>query len=125
MQRGELHMGFGIMGGANQPLAHAQFVSNVVDYGMNLQQAMESPRFFKGTPSGCDVAIESRVPDATLRKLAQMGHAITLRPAYSQEMGRGQAIVHNSTTGTNYAASDPRSDGAAMPEPIQFPGRPA
>ena len=125
MERGELHMGFGIMGGANQPLAHAQFVSNVVDYGMNLQQAMESPRFFKGEPSGCDVAIESRVPDATLRELAQMGHAITLRPAYSQEMGRGQAIVHNSTTGTNYAASDPRSDGAAMPEPIQFPGRPA
>ena len=77
MERGELHMGFGIMGGANQPLAHAQFVSNVVDYGMNLQQAMESPRFFKGGSSGCDVAIESRVPDATLRRLAQMGHSIT------------------------------------------------
>ena len=120
MERGELHMGFGIMGGANQPLAHAQFVSNVVDYGMNLQQAMEAPRFFKGGSSGCDVAIESRVPDATLRRLAEMGHSITVRPEYSQEMGRGQAIVHNSRTATNYAASDPRSDGAAVPEPILF-----
>ena len=117
MERGELHMGFGIMGGANQPLAHAQFVSNFVDYGMNLQHAMEAPRFFKGGPSGCDVAIESRVPEETLCRLGKMGHAITVRPAYSQEMGRGQAIVHNSKTATNYAASDPRSDGAAMPEP--------
>jgi gamma-glutamyltranspeptidase/glutathione hydrolase len=118
MERGDVHMGFGIMGGANQPLAHAQFVSNVVDYGMNIQQAMEAPRFFKGGCSGCDVAIESRVPDATLRGLAKMGHSITVRPAYSQEMGRGQAIIHNSATATNYAASDPRSDGAAMPELI-------
>jgi gamma-glutamyltranspeptidase/glutathione hydrolase len=125
MERGELHMGFGIMGGANQPLAHAQFVSNVVDYGMNLQQAMESPRFFKAGPSGCDVAIESRVPDTTLTRLAQMGHSITVRAEYSQEMGRGQAIVHNSKTSTNYAASDPRSDGAAMPEPIRASDRPA
>jgi gamma-glutamyltranspeptidase/glutathione hydrolase len=119
MERGELHMGFGIMGGANQPLAHAQFVSNVVDYGMNLQQAMESPRFFKGGCSGCDVAIESRIPDATLRRLTEMGHSITLRAEYSQEMGRGQAIIHNSNTATNYAASDPRSDGAAVPEPMR------
>jgi gamma-glutamyltranspeptidase/glutathione hydrolase len=69
-------MGFGIMGGANQPLAHAQFVANVVDYGLNLQQAMEVPRFFKGGASGCDVAIESRVSDATLRGLIEMGHSI-------------------------------------------------
>jgi gamma-glutamyltranspeptidase / glutathione hydrolase len=120
MERGEMHVGFGIMGGANQPLAHAQFVSNFVDYGMNLQQALESPRFFKNGPSGCDVAIESRVPETTLRTLAEMGHVITLRAEYSQEMGRGQAILHNSRTGTNYAASDPRADGAAAPEPVVF-----
>ncbi len=47
MQRGDAHVGFGIMGGPNQPLAHAQFVSNVVDYGMNLQHALEAPRFTK------------------------------------------------------------------------------
>jgi gamma-glutamyltranspeptidase/glutathione hydrolase len=118
MERGDLHAGFGIMGGANQPLAHAQFVSNVVDYGMTLQEAMEAPRFFKGGPSGCDVAIESRMPVTTLQELSRMGHQITLRAAYSQEMGRGQAILHNSATRTNFAASDPRADGAAVPEPI-------
>src|SRR5882672_8383861 len=117
MERGCRHIGFGIMGGANQPLAHAQFVSNFVDYGMNLQQAMEAPRFFKNGPSGCDVAIESRVPEAALRRLAGMGHELTLRAPYSQEMGRGQAILHDSATRTNYAASDPRADGAAVPEP--------
>src|SRR5580700_2282259 len=56
MERGSRHIGFGIMGGPNQPLAHAQFVSNMVDYGMNLQQALESPRFTKYTANGCDVA---------------------------------------------------------------------
>ncbi len=118
MERGDLHVGFGIMGGANQPLAHAQFVSNVVDYGMNLQQAMEAPRFFKGEPAGCEVAMEARVPEGTLRQLTEMGHLIVMRPEYSQEMGRGQAILHDSRTGVNYAASDPRSDGAAVAEGI-------
>jgi gamma-glutamyltranspeptidase/glutathione hydrolase len=118
MERGDAHVGFGIMGGPNQPLAHAQFVSNYIDYGMNLQQALEAPRFTKLGPAGCDVLIESRVPEATLRQLIEMGHDLAVRPEYTQEMGRGQAILHDSKTGTNYAASDPRADGAAMPEPI-------
>jgi gamma-glutamyltranspeptidase/glutathione hydrolase len=118
MERGDLHIGFGIMSGANQPLAHAQFVSNLVDYGMNLQQALESPRFYKGHADGCDVSIESRVPLATLQQLSERGHQIAIRRAYTQQMGRGQAIMHNSKTGTNYGASDPRADGAAIPEPI-------
>ena len=118
MERGDAHIGFGIMGGPNQPMAHAQFVSNVVDYGMNLQQALESPRFTKSGPAGCDVLIESRVPTTTLEKLTAMGHEVLVRREYTQEMGRGQAILHDSQTGTNYAASDPRADGAATPEPI-------
>jgi gamma-glutamyltranspeptidase/glutathione hydrolase len=118
MERGDVHIGFGIMGGANQPLAHAQFVSNIVDYGMNIQAALEAPRFTKKTPTGCDVSIESRVPLQTLQQLSERGHQIAIRKEYTQEMGRGQAIAHNSKTKTNYAASDPRADGAATPEPI-------
>jgi gamma-glutamyltranspeptidase / glutathione hydrolase len=118
MERGDLHIGFGIMGGPNQPLAHAQFVSNMVDYGMNLQAALEAPRFTKRTVGGCDVSIESRVPAATLQQLSERGHEIRIRREYTQEMGRGQAILHDSKTGTNYAASDPRADGSAVPEPI-------
>jgi len=119
MERGDLHIGFGIMGGANQPLAHAQFVSNLVDYGMNVQAALEAPRFTKRNSTGCDVSIEVRVPASTLQQLSERGHQIAIRREYTQEMGRGQAILHNSKTGTNYAASDPRADGAAVPEPIR------
>ncbi len=118
MERGDVHIGFGIMGGANQPLAHAQFVSNVADYGMNIQAALEAPRFTKKTSTGCDVSIESRVPLPTLQQLSERGHQIAIRREYTQEMGRGQAIAHNSKTKINSAASDPRADGAATPEPI-------
>src|SRR4029077_5389492 len=61
MERGDQHIGFGIMGGANQPLAHAQFVSNVVDYGMNIQEAVENARFTVSPQRGCNIVIESRV----------------------------------------------------------------
>ena len=120
MEKGDQHVGFGIMGGAVQPLAHAQFVSNFVDYGMNIQEALESPRFAKGNASGCEVSIESRVPEQTIQQLSERGHIIQLRREYVEPMGRGQAILHDSKTGTNYAASDPRADGAAVPEPIHF-----
>jgi gamma-glutamyltranspeptidase/glutathione hydrolase len=117
MEKGDEHIGFGIMGGSVQPLAHAQFVSNYVDFHMNLQEAMEAPRFSKNNADGCDVSIEFRVPGATLQKLSEMGHIIRIQRAYVEGMGRGQAILHNSRTGTNYAASDPRADGAAIPAP--------
>jgi gamma-glutamyltranspeptidase / glutathione hydrolase len=118
MERGYQYIGFGIMGARNQPMAHAQFVSNVVDYGMNIQAALEAPRFTKYTPTGCDIRIEARVPAQTLRQLSERGHEVSIRRQYTQEMGRGQAILHDSNTGINYAASDPRADGAAIPQPI-------
>ncbi len=119
MDKGDTRIGFGIMGGMNQPLAHAQFVSNIVDFGMNIQQSMEAPRFTKGGAAGCDVSIEVRVPPATLQVLSEQGHEILIRREFTQEMGRGQAILHNARTGTNFGASDPRADGAALPEPIK------
>ena len=121
MEKGDEHIGFGIMGGAVQPMAHAQFVSNYVDYGMTLQEALEAPRFFKNNAPGCDVYIESRVPGQTLQQLSERGHEIRIGREYVETMGRGQAILHNSKTGMNYAASDPRADGAAIPEPLTEP----
>jgi gamma-glutamyltranspeptidase / glutathione hydrolase len=119
MERGDLHIGFGIMGGANQPLAHAQFVSNFVDYGMNLQGALEAPRFtVAANHVSCDIVIESRVKPDVLQALRDKGHNLVVRKEYTSLMGRGQAVLHNSKTGINYAGSDPRADGAAEPEPI-------
>ena len=118
MERGDLHIGFGIMGGANQPLAHAQFVSNFVDYGMNIQAALEAPRFtVTDNHPSCDIVIESRVPPDVLQALRQKGHNLLVRAEYTAKMGRGQAVMHNSKTGINAAASDPRADGVAEPEP--------
>jgi gamma-glutamyltranspeptidase / glutathione hydrolase len=116
MQRGDQHVGFGIMGGMNQPLAHAQFVSNVVDYHMNIQAAMEQARFTVSPKLGCTIVIESRVTPATIDELTRMGHLLQVRKEYSTTMGRGQAVLHDSATGINYGASDPRADGAAVPE---------
>jgi gamma-glutamyltranspeptidase/glutathione hydrolase len=116
MQKDDLHLGFGIMSGANQPLAHAQFVSYIADHGMNLQAALEAPRFTKSRPTGCDVIIEARVGLDTLRELSSMGHQITIAQPYSARMGRGNAVMHNARTRVNTAASDPRADGAAIPQ---------
>jgi gamma-glutamyltranspeptidase/glutathione hydrolase len=121
MERGDQHIGFGIMGGANQPVAHAQFVSNFVDYGMNLQAALENPRFTVSTKGGCNVVIESRVQLEVRQKLTSMGHLFQIQGDFSSRMGRGQAVLHDSRTGVNYAGSDPRADGSAEPEPPPLP----
>jgi gamma-glutamyltranspeptidase/glutathione hydrolase len=117
MERGHQHIGFGIMGGPNQPLAHAQFVSNVVDYGMNIQAALEAPRFTVSSKGGCNVLIESHVKPETLQQLSEMGHQVEVRKEYSTNMGRGQAVLHDSQSQINYGASDARADGSAEPEP--------
>jgi gamma-glutamyltranspeptidase/glutathione hydrolase len=118
MERRDQHIGFGIMGGANQPLAHAQFVSNVVDYGMNIQAALENARFTVSPHRGCNILIESRVKPEVLQKLSAMGHKFDVRLEYSSNMGRGQAVMHDSKSGINYGASDARADGSAEPEPV-------
>jgi len=117
MEKGDQHIGFGIMGGPNQPLAHAQFVSNIVDYGMNVQAALENPRFTVTDQGGCMIAIESRVPSGARDKLTSMGHNFRVDREYSTHMGRGQAVLHDSKTGVNYGASDPRADGSAEIQP--------
>jgi len=121
MERGDTRIAFGIMGGWNQAQAHAQFVSNVVDFGMNIQAALDAPRFSKETFPGCDVNFESRIADSTLRSLKAMGHQIVMRGDFSStRMGSGQAVARNFTTRVNLGASDPRKDGAAIAQLVPF-----
>lgn len=115
MQKGDETIGFGIMGGFNQAQAHAQFVSNVVDFGMNIQAALSAARFTKPTFEGCDLLIESRVPTEVRDQLASRGHELRAVDPYSGEMGRGNAVMQNGT-GVHFGASDPRADGAAIPQ---------
>ena len=121
MERGDQHIGFGIMGGANQPLAHAQFVSNVADYGMNIQAALENARFTVSPKRGCNIVIESRVKPEVRDKLTAMGHQLQVEREYSTAMGRGQAVMNDLKTKVHYGASDARADGSAEPEPPPIP----
>jgi gamma-glutamyltranspeptidase / glutathione hydrolase len=117
MQKGSLHIGFGIMGGLNQAQAHAQFVSDIADYGMNIQQALEAPRFTKMNFTGCDVMIEDRVPVEVRQALTAKGHKLDVLGDFASPMGGGQAVMRDSATDVNYGASDPRKDGEAIPQP--------
>jgi gamma-glutamyltranspeptidase/glutathione hydrolase len=116
MQKGDIHIGFGIMGGWNQAQAHAQFVSNIVDFGMNVQAALGQPRFTKETFEGCDVEMEETIPPDVRAGLAQRGHQIKLLPPFSFTVGQGAAVVRDNRRQVNFAAGDPRSDGAAIPQ---------
>jgi gamma-glutamyltranspeptidase/glutathione hydrolase len=103
------------MGGWNQSQAHAQFVSNVVDFGMNIQGALEAARFNKGTFDGCDLNMETRVSPAVIKELQTMGHVIKEVGQYSGGMGGGQAVM-SVGGGVHFGASDPRKDGQAAAE---------
>jgi gamma-glutamyltranspeptidase / glutathione hydrolase len=117
MEKGDVRIAFGIMGGWNQAQAHAQFVSNVVDFGMNVQSALDAPRFSKETFGGCDVNFESRISEATRKELAAHGHEIVMRGDFSStRMGSGQAVMRDYSAKVNFGASDPRKDGAAVSE---------
>jgi gamma-glutamyltranspeptidase/glutathione hydrolase len=117
MEKGTVRIAFGIMGGWNQAQAHAQFVSNFVDFNMNIQSAIDAPRFSKETFPGCDVSIEARIPEKTRNELTAMGHQLIMRGDFSAtRMGSGQAVMRDFAIGTNFGASDPRKDGAAVME---------
>ena len=115
MRRGDVRIGFGIMGGWNQAQAHAQFVANVVDYEMDIQQALEAGRFTKATFDGNDVCVEALVPEPTRRKLAALGHEVVVVPPRTGTFGSGQAVM-SVGSGVHFGASEPRHDGAAIPE---------
>ena len=116
MEKGDTRIAFGIMGGFNQAQAHAQFVSNIVDFGMNIQAAMEAARFTKLNFPGCNVDMEDRIPADVRTALAARGHQIRVLGDYSANMGGGQVTERNSATGVNFGASDPRKDGEAIPQ---------
>lgn len=120
LEQGTEHIAFGIMRGVNQPQAQMQFVSNVVDHKMNIQAALEAPRFTKPTAGGCDLLIEARVPETVRGELERKGHRLLVLGDFSGLMGGGQAILHDSATKVNYGASSPRKDGAAIPEPDPY-----
>jgi len=115
MEKDGVRIGFGIMGGWNQSQAHAQFVANIADYGMTIQQALEAGRFTKGSFRGCDVQVEALIPASSRQALTALGHDLRLVPPRSDTFGRGQ-VVMSTRAGVHFGASEPRHDGAAIPQ---------
>jgi gamma-glutamyltranspeptidase/glutathione hydrolase len=123
MQKEGRHIAFGIMGGFNQAQAHAQFVSNVVDFDMNIQAALEAARFTKRDFQGCGVWVENGISPEAIAGLRNQGHEVTVWPRYFQSMGRGNAVEMNDSSPVHYGATDPRADGEAVPEQMPFEAR--
>ncbi|RYH04290.1 gamma-glutamyltransferase family protein [Salipiger sp. IMCC34102] len=106
-QGGRTLMPFGVMGGAYQSTGHARFVSNLTDFGMDPQTAIDGPRVFSDTDG---LRVENGYSDAVKAELSNMGHEVIAPPT---AIGGAQAIrIHDS--GVLEGASDPRKDGCAL-----------
>ncbi|MEP9377178.1 gamma-glutamyltransferase [Aquabacter sp. CN5-332] len=99
---------YGVMGGHFQPVGHATLLSNLIDYGMDMQQAADAPRCF---PQDGKVMVEHTVPEATRARLAEIGHPVELR---ADPIGGAQAIRIDPETNVLSGCSDPRKDGCAL-----------
>ncbi|MBC7164479.1 MAG: gamma-glutamyltransferase family protein [Roseovarius sp.] len=106
-ETGRVTMPFGVMGGAYQPAGHARLVSNIVDFGMDVQAAIDAPRAF-ADPAG--LKIERGFAPDVARALADLGHEVIVPP---EPLGGAQAIrIHDS--GLLEGGSDGRKDGCAL-----------
>jgi gamma-glutamyltranspeptidase / glutathione hydrolase len=108
MKDGRCQMAFGVMGAHYQPMGHVQVVCNLVDYGMDVQAAIEAPRvFFEGDAS----VVERGVPPTTIDGLQARGHHVVPRQS---PLGGGQAIQIDWERGVLIGGSDHRKDGCAI-----------
>jgi gamma-glutamyltranspeptidase len=116
LRDGRLAVVFGAMGGDGQPQTHLQVYSALARFGMNIQAAIEMPRWVHGArpDSGEVVArFEDRWPAETLANLAARGHAVVTVPPYDPLMGYAQGITFDPATGVMAGGADPRAESAA------------
>ena len=114
LRNGRPGMVFGAMGGDGQPQTHLQVYTAVARFGLNIQQAIEMPRWVHGaTSDGETLLVESRFPPATLDALRRLGHQVQEQGMWSNAMGHANGIVFDSSTGVMQGGSDPRAEGIA------------
>jgi gamma-glutamyltranspeptidase len=109
---------FGCMGADGQPQIHLQVYTAMIDFGLDLQQAVESPRWLSGRFALGDprdlLNMEGRFPDQTFAELERRGHLINRWGPWNELAGHAHGITVDPATGVLMGASDPRSDGAAI-----------
>ncbi len=106
-ENGKVTVPFGVMGGAYQPNGHARFATNIVDFGMDVQTAIDAPRAFSDAGN---MKVERGYSDAVRQELADMGHDVSVPDT---AIGGAQAIRIRED-GILEGASDPRKDGCAL-----------
>ena len=107
---------YGTMGGEGQPQTQAAVVTRVVDFGYDVQRAVEAPRWLYGRTWGDQtvaLTLEKSLAADTGQALAAMGHDVRVLPDWSDALGHAQAIRIDRDRGVYWAAADPRGDGAA------------
>lgn len=118
LQDGELFGPFGVVRGSMQPQGHLQILSNLVDFGMNPQEALDAPRvqIDEGNSEG-RILLEDGIPSQVKDKLKSMGHhsPMYVRGYDRMYFGNGQIITRDTESGVCCAGSDPRGDGHAVP----------
>ncbi len=105
---GRALMPYGVMGGDYQPFGHVRFLTNVFDYGLDVQAALDMPRAFAGETW---IELEKSFPAETMRGLSAIGHEIRIAP---EPLGGGQAILLDHDRGILSGGSDHRKDGCAL-----------
>ncbi len=107
-RNGKVIMPFGVMGGQYQATGHSRLVSNIVDFGMDPQAAIDAPRAFA---ADADLSVEQGYRDSVRAELERLGHTVTTPDS---AIGGAQAIMIDPETGRLTGGSDPRKDGAAI-----------
>ena len=110
-------LAYGTMGGEGQPQTQAALITRMVDFGYDVQQAIEAPRWLMGRTWGTassNLSLESRIPDEAARELTLRGHPVQIVGGWSGTMGHAQAIRIDHDTGFFEGGADPRGDGAAL-----------
>jgi len=109
---------FGVMGGYMQPQGHLQVISNMIDYGLNPQEALNFLRFcIEGKDQYGTVYLEDGISEEVIEKLKNMGHNVSMNTVkgYDRSMfGRGQIITKDFKTGVLCGGTDPRCDGIVI-----------
>ena len=110
-----MYLSFGVMGGFVQPQGHLQVVSNMVDFGMDSQEALDALRFKIRVEEDNSVVVEEDMDPAILDDLRKRGHNVQVMKDYDRvEFGGGQVISRDPETGILTAGSEPRKDGEAV-----------
>jgi gamma-glutamyltranspeptidase len=116
VEDGRPAMAFGSMGGEGQPQTHAALLTRMLDFGYDVQQAIEAPRWLMGRTWGVesrDLSLEGRIPDEVVRDLERRGQPIKVLPDWDDNMGHAAAIRIDRESGFLEGGADPRGDGIA------------